>query len=103
MSIMKTQAAASLFAVAFLVGGNAWAGRYVVVNGQQMTLSQIEYMDQVNCIRVPNGAYWVDEQSGQWGYEGSGAMGYVGDHCSRRRPSLSERGMLYRPGELLSY
>jgi hypothetical protein len=47
---------------------------------------------------VPNGYYWLNTQTGLWGYAGNPApQGYISDGCYRptRRPSLSERRMLY--------
>jgi len=46
---------------------------------------------------LPFGYYWL-QPNGNWGFEGnSDAVGNI----YGRRPSLSERGMLYAPGELL--
>ena len=90
-----------LFVGALLLPGPAWAGRYVIINGQQMTAAQIRYLDRVSCTRVPDGAYWLDFQTDLWGYAGGRAEGYVGALCRGRRPGLSERGPLYGPGELL--
>ncbi|MEQ1528281.1 MAG: hypothetical protein ABL925_03125 [Methylococcales bacterium] len=39
--------------------------------------------------------------TGIWGYERGWAQGHISDNCQSRRPSLSERGLLYSPGELL--
>ena len=40
-------------------------------------------------------------RAGIWGYPGSAAQGHIADNCNRHRPGLSERGLLYSPGELL--
>jgi len=77
------------------------ASRFVVVNGQRMSPAQVRQLDQMSCARVPDGRYWIDIRTGAWGYEGGPPQGRVGDACQRRRPSLSERGLLYSPGELL--
>jgi hypothetical protein len=46
---------------------------------------------------LPFGYYWL-QPNGNWGFEGnSDAVGNI----YGRRPSLSERGLLYYPGELL--
>jgi hypothetical protein len=49
------------------------------------------------CQQVPNGYDWLDFSSGGWGYAGNPApQGHISDGCRQaRRPSLSERGMLY--------
>ena len=49
---------------------------------------------------MPNGSYWLNTQTGLWGYAGNPMpQGYISDGCYRqtRRPSLSERRMLYSP------
>ena len=46
---------------------------------------------------LPFGYYWL-QPNGNWGFEGSSDV--VGNIYGRR-PSLSERGRLYGPGELL--
>ena len=78
-------------------------GRHVVVNGERLGPAGLRRLDAASCLRVPNGRYWIDMRSGIWGYEGGWAQGRVGDNCRNksRRKSLSERGLLYSPGELL--
>ena len=46
---------------------------------------------------LPFGYYWL-QPNGNWGFEGSSDV--VGNIYGRQ-PSLSERGRLYSPGELL--
>jgi hypothetical protein len=46
---------------------------------------------------LPFGYYWL-QTNGDWGFEGSSDV--VGSICGRK-PSLSEQGRLYYPGELL--
>ncbi|MCZ4305071.1 hypothetical protein O4G98_10010 [Zoogloeaceae bacterium G21618-S1] len=75
--------------------------RYVVVNGQRLDTAGMARLDRAACLRVPNGRYWIDMRSGVWGYEGGAPQGRVGDNCRQRRKSLSERGLLYSPGELM--
>ncbi|MBT0962927.1 hypothetical protein [Denitromonas iodatirespirans] len=76
-------------------------GRYVVVNGQRLDTAAMARLDRAACLRVPDGRYWIDMRSGIWGYEGGAPQGRVGDNCRQRPKSLSERGLLYSPGELL--
>lgn len=78
----------------------AYAERYVVVNGQRLSIPEIQYLEKAHCGPVPNGRYWINLQTGMWGYERNPRpQGYVGDNCHnpQRRPSLSERGMLFSP------
>ena len=76
----------------------AHAERYVVVNGQRLSIPEIQYLEQLHCGPVPNGRYWIDPQTGMWGYERNPQpQGHIDDNCRhpQRRPSLSERGMLF--------
>ena len=91
-------------AAGLLAATAAQAERHVVVNGQRMNPSQIAMLDRAACATVPNGAYWLNTANGIWGYAGNPRpQGTIGDNCAQRarRPSLSERGLLYSPGELL--
>jgi hypothetical protein len=77
--------------------------RVVVVNNQRLNDEQIARFDVIQCTRIPNGFYWLNTITGAWGYAGNPAIqGYLGSNCSpqRRQKSLSERGLLYRPGDL---
>jgi hypothetical protein len=77
--------------------------RAVFVNGQRMTDQQVAQLEALACTAIPNGNYWLNINNGAWGYVGSWQVqGYFGDQCNtRRRKSLSERGLLYSPGEIL--
>jgi hypothetical protein len=78
----------------------ALAQRFVVVNGQVMGPQELAILDRYACQSVPNGYYWLNTQTGLWGYAGNPApQGYISDGCYQqtRRPSLSERRMLYSP------
>ncbi|MFK7963285.1 MAG: hypothetical protein AB8C46_04885 [Burkholderiaceae bacterium] len=80
--------------------------RRVVINGERLNSKQLAQADAAQCTRVPNGYYWWHPKTGAWGYWGNFKIqGYVGDGCrqsnrSGRRKSLSERGLLYTPGDL---
>ena len=100
-------------ALLFLVGATllfsapaALAGRLIVVNGEALSVEQIAVLDAVACTLVPSGRYWL-MPNGAWGYEGVPIQaGFLGEQCHSapapaRRKSLSERGLLYSPGELL--
>jgi hypothetical protein len=79
--------------------------RWVVVNGQRLGGAEIAQLERSACTPIPNGNYWLNLQTGAWGYAGNPRVqGVFGDACGRQQPrrSLSERGLLYRPGELLS-
>jgi hypothetical protein len=79
--------------------------RSVVVNGQRLNGAQIAQLEQRACTPIPNGQYWLNLQTGEWGYAGNPRVrGVIGEACARQQPrkSLSERRQLYRPGEILS-
>jgi len=76
-----------------------------------MSDQQVSQLEYFACTPIPNGFYWLNLANGAWGYVGNlQVQGYFGDQCnapgngqaSQRRRSLSERGMLYSPGEILS-
>lgn len=96
----------SCVAIALLsLSAPAHAERFVVVNGQRLSEPQIERLETLRCLPIPNGRYWLDWQTGVWGYEGDWRpQGRLDDPCRYpqqfRRPSLSERGKLFAPGEL---
>ena len=61
-------------------------------------------LEAVSCGPIPDGAYWLDTGTGVWGFaDDPTPQGHIKDACAnaQRRPSLSERGLLYSPGELL--
>lgn len=83
-----------------VTAATARAERYVVVNGSRLSEDAIERLEQEYCGPIPNGNYWYDAQSGIWGYAGNPVpQGNIHDNCIApgRRPSLSERGMLFGP------
>lgn len=99
----------SILAIATLLAATsaAFAGphRHVVVNGTRMSNAQLAVLDRMQCAHIPNGAYWLNTRTGAWGYAGNPwRQGYLGDPCrvgsNNRHRSLSERGMLYTPGDL---
>ena len=44
--------------------------RFVVINGELLSPEQLTVLDQLVGGYAPNGAYWVDTNSGIWGYAG---------------------------------
>jgi len=78
--------------------------RYVVINGYRLAPAQIAQLQYAHCAYIPDGHYWLNMHNGAWGYAGNPyRQGFLGDPCRRsgqRRGSLSERGLLYTPGDL---
>ena len=79
--------------------------RWVFVNGERLSDAEVAQLARVQCSGIPDGRYWLDPRTGAWGYAGNPVrQGWLGDGCRAappRRPSLSERGRLYRPGEII--
>ena len=83
----------------------AQSQRMVFINGIRLSNAQLVTLQRMHCAMIPNGAYWLNPRTGAWGFAGNGATrGYLGEPCRRgqvpRRKSLSERGLLYTPGDL---
>jgi hypothetical protein len=98
---MKSASAFVLvFSLVAALSNAAQAERRVVVNGVRLSVPEIMELERIHCGPIPNGHYWLDLQTGIWGYAGDPQpQGYVTDNCYNpgRRPSLSERGMLFSP------
>jgi len=76
-----------------------WAERYIIVNGHRLNDGEIELLERMHGGPIANGNYWLDPSPGLWGYAGNPQpKGYIWQ--TGPRPSLSERGLLFRPGEL---
>ena len=106
-TVMKLRSRLTTVLLIALVSAPTFAqSRVVFVNGQRMTDQQISQLEFFACTAIPNGNYWLNLYTGAWGYVGSWQVqGTFGDQCNaqaqRQRKSLSERGMLYSPGEIL--
>jgi hypothetical protein len=76
------------------IGSTADAQGWYYVNNQPVSA---DVARQMAARGLPFGNYWL-QGNGNWGFANSSdAVGNV----HGRRPSLSERGRLYSPGELL--
>jgi hypothetical protein len=57
--------------------------RRVFVNGQRLSDAQVASLARMNCAAIPDGAYWVDNADGSWGYAGNPQIqGIVGERCN---------------------
>ncbi|MFK7944931.1 MAG: hypothetical protein AB8B85_18760 [Paracoccaceae bacterium] len=82
---------------------SAFAGS-VIVNGKALDRQERSMLAKYACGPIPDGNYWLNMNTGEWGYAGSSRVqGHIKDRCGNqtRRQSLSERGLLWRPGELV--
>lgn len=88
----------------FSVLANGQTVRYVVVNGIRLDDNGIRFLERLACGSIHDGVYWLNPNTGVWGYGNDPRpQGRLTDNChnTQRRKSLSERGLLYSPGELL--
>ena len=54
----------------------------VVLNGKRLTDAEVIALSRRNCAAIPDGAYWMNLQTGAWGYVGSSRVqGHFGDAC----------------------
>lgn len=53
-------------------------GRSVFVNGRQLSQLEITQLEQQHGDYIPDGNYWLDYNSGYWGYVGGPAQGVLG-------------------------
>lgn len=70
----------SLFAAIVVSTGQYGFGadRFVVVNGQLLDATSLVDLEMAVGEPVPDGRYWLDAQSGAWGYENGPIQGYIG-------------------------
>jgi len=98
----------ALVLLMLLVSAYASAERFVVVNGIRLNIAELEVLDIWACGYVNDGYYWYNLHNGYWGYWGNPVVqGQLTGNCANaaineRRKSLSERGLLYSPSEILS-
>src|SRR6185295_2772442 len=68
-----------------LCGDAAAQTRNVWVNGQRMTDAQVLALAQRACTPIPDGAYWLNMQTGAWGYWGNPQVqGTFGEACQQQ-------------------
>ena len=69
-------------ALSVMITSAAQADRYVVVNGGRLSPALLSELDVWHCGPVPDGHYWLDLQTGVWGYPGNFMpQGHVADNC----------------------
>ena len=81
-----------LSAVALAVAAQSGLGfdRFVVVNGQLLDGYSLMELDAAAGERVPDGRYWLNYQTGAWGYKDGPIMGYIGDRYTGRRYDVTK-------------
>src|SRR5262245_66609171 len=89
-------------ALALALPLKAHAERYVLVNGERMSIPQIQALERARCGPIPNGSYWLDYRTGIWGYAGNPRpQGHIAENCYSpgRRPSLPDRAIMLRTSD----
>lgn len=88
-SMRERLLAPALATVLCLTGAAASAqSRWVFVNGQRMSDAQVAELDRLQCVAIPNGAYWLNSRTGAWGYAGNPRVqGAFGEACNNGRES----------------
>ena len=77
----------------------------IIVNGKVLTPSEVNTLSFVSCGPIVPGNYWLNVQTGQWGFTGNPTpMGHFRARCHERRRfnngSMSRDGRIFNPGEL---
>ncbi len=70
---MKTILFTILLPIIILTSSSLYAEdeRHIHLNAQHLTPDSIIKLDKKNGATVPDGNYWLNSKTGQWGFEGS--------------------------------
>lgn len=72
-------------ALAVFSADAAAQSRHVLVNGQRMSDGHVAALAQRQCAHIPDGSYWLNLQTGAWGYAGDAQVqGVLGDACRQQ-------------------
>src|SRR5262249_42403473 len=73
---------------AFLAASAAQAQSHIViVNGHLLSDAEVMTLARMNCSEIPDGSYWLNMQTGAWGYAGNPTVqGRLGDGCRAGGP-----------------
>ena len=81
---LATLLPALTLALALFATDAAAQSRNVWVNGQRMSDAQVHALSQRACTAIPDGAYWLNMQTGAWGYWGNPQVqGTFGEACQQ--------------------
>lgn len=88
---IATQIAA--LAIFCLSGVSEASSRQVVVNGTPVGAAELMVLDALNCGNaVPNGHYWLNVNTGAWGFQGGPQAGVLGSGCRASAPRSNQNG-----------
>ncbi|ARU58625.1 hypothetical protein OLMES_4630 [Oleiphilus messinensis] len=81
--------------------------RHVHLNGEHLAAEDIQLMDQLWGTRVADGFYWLDEQTGAWGFEGSqltiGVLQAVVEYNQQVQNVQAQYGQAYYSADTAAY
>lgn len=79
--LLSPAVVAAAVAMAFPASAQSLS-RLVIVNGKVMNSAELSILDTANCgTSVPNGMYWLNVNTGAWGYQGGPQQGVIGSQC----------------------
>lgn len=64
--------------------------RNVVINGQLITGQELMLLDTLNGEFIPPGRYWLNLETGAWGYEGGPQQGVINEKDSTDNSSFDD-------------
>ena len=83
----------ALIAACMATGSATAQTHWVIVNGERLSDAQVARLARIQCTEIPNGAYWLNERSGAWGYAGNPQVqGHLGDLCRNGASGLNRDG-----------
>jgi hypothetical protein len=95
MRKLKTRTTWLALATAMLLGTSlsqaSQDSRQIYINGERLDAFGMSLVDQLNCdAPVPNGRYWLNFITGEWGYQGGPTQGVIGN-CRTAQPQSDRR------------
>lgn len=70
-----------------------YSTREVIVNGALTNAAELSILDALNCgSPVPNGRYWLNVNTGAWGYQGGPQAGVLGSGCAPAQSQQNQQG-----------
>lgn len=100
---MQIQIFKLLVLVLILFTSNTFAEqqRHIHINGEHLNEQMISKLDALVGSEVSDGYYWLNLQTGQWGYEGNPQVqGVVAQITAANQPQASQQVSEYRRSEL---
>lgn len=65
--------------------------RHIHFNGEHLDLQTISVMDQLFGYKLANGNYWINTQTGEWGFEGNSQVQGVLSQVSQAQKQSNQQ------------